>query len=63
MASSIMFLPLNLPLFLVTDDQASHHTLHHSLGNHLSEQEVQVIPKILDTFFPMCNLSCFCSML
>jgi hypothetical protein len=56
----IMFLPLNLPLLLVTDDQAGHHTLHHSLENHLSGQEVQVIPKTVAAFCPMCNLRCSC---
>ena len=50
-----LFLVMNLPLFLITDDQAGHHTLHHSLGNHLSEQEVQVISKILATFCPVFN--------
>ncbi|XP_035820240.1 UDP-xylose transporter 1-like isoform X2 [Zea mays] len=29
--------------WLLPDDQAGHHTLHHSLGNPLSEQEVQSI--------------------
>jgi len=35
-----------------TDDQAGHHTLHHRLGNHLSEQEVQVVLGYLDAMHP-----------
>jgi hypothetical protein len=35
---------------LAADDQAGHYTLHHSLGNHLSEQEVQVLLRFLLTF-------------
>jgi len=53
--SALLFLPLNFTIdcFLhATDDQAGHHTLHHRLGNHLSEQEVKVVLQLLDTIHP-----------